>query len=239
MDPREIDDALWPERHSKERLIKIREKSPKTFSALYQQRPSPEDGTIISISDFQYYNPTENIRFQELIQTWDCSFKGNIKSDWVVGEIWGRVGAKYYLVAERRGKWGIQKTMDNILGMTSDYPKAKVKMVEDKANGPAIIEILKQYITGLIPCTPDGDKVSRANAVAHCVESHNVYLPDPAIYPWVKGFVEEWRSFPNGSHDDRVDASTQAWHRFETKKRVTNIQIGVITKKANFRSNPT
>lgn len=239
MDPREIDDALWPERHSKERLIKIREKSPKTFSALYQQRPSPEDGIIISISDFQYYNPTENIRFQELIQTWDCSFKGNIKSDWVVGEIWGRVGAKYYLVAERRGKWGIQKTMDNILGMTSDYPKAKVKIVEDKANGPAIIEILKQYITGLIPCTPDGDKVSRANAVAHCVESHNVYLPDPAIYPWVKEFIEEWRSFPNGAHDDRVDASTQAWHRFETKKRVTHIQIGVITKKANFRSNPT
>ena len=233
-DKREIDEPLWPERHSFERMNSIRKDSPRTFSALYQQRPSPEDGLIISISDFQYYEPSDIKEFQEQIQTWDCSFKGKITSDWVVGQIWGRIGARYYLVDQVRAKLGLLGTTEAILKMTQKYPKAKVKIVEDKANGPAVIEVLKNHITGLIPYTPDSDKESRAKGVAHCVESHNVYLPNPDKFPWVKTFVDEWRSFPNGAHDDMVDASTQAWFRFETKRKVPNVVFGSVTKVSNF-----
>jgi len=238
-DPRKEDEALWPEKHSQERMEKIRKNNPQTFSALYQQRPAPADGLIINISDFQYYNPAEfygpgKNKFDELIQTWDCSFKGKVSSDWVVGQIWGRVGAKYYLVDQRRGKMGIQKTMKAILELTRAYPEAKIKIVEDKANGPAIIEILKKHITGLIAYTPEQDKEARAKGVSHCVESHNVYLPDPNKYPWVETFKDEWRSFPNGAHDDMVDASTQAWFRFETKRTPDDIEFGSITKSSSF-----
>jgi predicted phage terminase large subunit-like protein len=235
-DKRQIDECLWPERHSQKRMEDKRDKNPRTFAALYQQRPSPEDGLIIDVNDFEYYDPAEITKFSEMIQTWDCSFKGKVKSDWVVGQVWGRIGAKYYLVDQLRGKWGIKKTMENILNMTIKYPKAKVKLVEDAANGPAVIEILQEHITGMIPKTPDVDKESRAKAVAHCVESHNVYLPLITKCPWVKGFVEEWRSFPNGAHDDQVDASTQAWHRFETRPKIVNLNMGIITKKAIFRN---
>jgi len=235
-DKRKIDEALWPERHSQERMEAKREKNPRTFSALYQQRPSPADGTTIDVNDFQYYDPSQKLRFHELIQTWDCSFKGKKTSDWVVGQVWGRIGAKYYLVAQRRGKWGIKKTMDQILAMTNEFPSAKLKIVEDKANGPAVIEILKDHITGLVAYTPDTDKEARANAVSHCVESHNVYLPMTSKHPWVEGFVEEWRSFPNGAYDDQVDASTQAWHRFETRPKITNVSFGIIKKTPQFGS---
>ena len=233
-DIRELDQALWPEKHSKERLDKIRENNPGTFSALYQQRPAPADGLIISTSDFQYYNPHDINVFTEMIQTWDCSFKGKVTSDWVVGQVWGRIGAKYYLVDQIRGKMGIMKTIEAVLKLTQKYPKAKIKVVEDKANGPAVIEILRNHITGLIAFTPEQDKEARAKGVAHCVESHNVFLPDPAKYPWVKVFVDEWRSFPNGAHDDMVDASTQAWFRFETKRKIPNVTFGSVTKIANF-----
>jgi len=240
LDPREEGQCLWPERHSQERMEDKRDKNPRTFSALYQQRPSPEDGLIISIEDFQYYDPAliKVKDFSEMIQTWDCSFKGLKSSDWVVGQVWGRIGAKYYMVDQYRGKWGIKKTMDKIRELTIAYPKAKLKIIEDKANGPAVIEILKDEITGLIPYTPDTDKVARATSVSHCVESHNVYLPLESKCPWIKKFIEEWRSFPNGSHDDQVDASTQAWFRFETKRRVRVVTLPSLGKKSTFNLLP-
>ncbi len=235
-DLREIDEPLWPTKHSKERLEKKRDRSPRTFAALYQQRPAPEDGNIINVNDFQYYDPVvDKPRFQEIIQTWDCSFKGTKSSDWVVGQLWGRIGANYYLIDQKRGKWGITMTMNNIVKMTNECPKAKRKVIEDKANGSAVIEILKKHITGLIACTPDIDKEARAKAVAHCVDSHNVYLPVVEKYPWVKTFIEEWRSFPNAAHDDQVDASTQAWHHFEKRPLIVEVEFGSITKAAKYK----
>ena len=243
-DNREEGEALWPERHSQERMEKIRANNPRTFTSLYQQRPAPEDGLIINVNDFieynigDFYSKGKNL-FEEMIQTWDCSFKSKVTSDWVVGQIWGRIGAKYYLVDQRRGKMGIMKTINSILELTASYPDAKLKIVEDKANGPAVIEILKNQITGLVPYTPDTDKEARAKGVSHCVESHNVYIPDQEKNPWVKTFVDEWRSFPNGAHDDMVDASTQAWFRFETKRTLPDMVIGSITKSSSFSGNRT
>jgi hypothetical protein len=45
------------------------------------------------------------------------------------------------------------------------------------------------------------------------VESGNVYLPHPALAPWVEDFIEEVAAFPHGRHDDQVDAMTQALNR--------------------------
>ena len=53
--------------------------------------------------------------------------------------------------------------------------------------------------------TPEGGKVERAHAVSPQVERCNVYLPHPAIAPWVEGFIDECSSFPNGKYDDQVD----------------------------------
>ena len=58
------------------------------------------------------------------------------------------------------------------------------KLVEDKANGPAVISALRHEVTGLVANTPEGDKVARAQAVSPQVESCHIYLPHPAITPW-------------------------------------------------------
>ena len=83
----------------------------------------------------------------------------------------------------------------------------------DKANGPAIIQELKHHIGGLIEVQPEGGKIARAHAVSPLAEAGNVYLPHPAIAPWVEALIEETASFPNGRHDDQVDALTQALNR--------------------------
>ena len=100
-------------------------------------------------------------------------------------------------------------TAQAIRALSARYPDAGAKLVEDKANGPAVIQSLKHEITGLIEVNPEGGKMSRAAAVSPEAEAGNWYLPHPAVAPWVAGFIEECASFPNGAHDDQVDAWSQ------------------------------
>ena len=52
------------------------------------------------------------------------------------------------------------------------------------------------------------------------IRSGNVYLPHPAFAPWVLDFIEECAAFPNGRHDDWVDAMTQALNQLNKSPRV-------------------
>ena len=79
-----------------------------------------------------------------------------------------------------------------------------------KANGSAVNQSLRHEIPGLVAVVPDGGKVARSQAVSPQLESGNVYLPHPAIAPWVEAFVEECATFPNGKCDDQVDQMSQA-----------------------------
>ena len=46
LDPREEGEALWPERHSAEKLLAIKERNPAVFESLYQQDPKPNEGLM-------------------------------------------------------------------------------------------------------------------------------------------------------------------------------------------------
>jgi predicted phage terminase large subunit-like protein len=88
-------------------------------------------------------------------------------------------------------------------------------LIEDKANGSAVIQMLSHQVRGIIPVDPSAGKVARAQAISPWVEAGNIYLPHPDSAPWVNDFIEECLQFPNGAHDDQVDAMTQAllrWH---------------------------
>jgi len=62
---------------------------------------------------------------------------------------------------------------------------------------------------------PSGGKIARAAGISPLIEAGNVYLPHPQMFPWEDSFIEECAAFPNGAHDDQVDAMTQVllrWH---------------------------
>ncbi|NIM50410.1 MAG: phage terminase large subunit, partial [Gemmatimonadales bacterium] len=90
------------------------------------------------------------------------------------------------------------------------WPNAAPVLVEDKANGPAILSALRNTVRGMLPVEPRGSKEARAAAVQPFVAAGNVYLPHPTRLPWVSEFIAEARSFPLGTHDDQVDAFSQA-----------------------------
>jgi predicted phage terminase large subunit-like protein len=129
------------------------------------------------------------------------------------------------------------RTAQALRTMSAKHPDSSAKLVEDKANGPAVIQSLKHEISGLIEVTPEGGKMSRAAAVSAEVEAGNWHLPHPGIAHWVLDFVEECASFPNGAHDDQVDAWSQGGNYlrgrnialFEFYRREIERQGGFVT----------
>ena len=95
--------------------------------------------------------------------------------------------------------------------LSARWPAANAKIVEDKANGPAIVDTLKKELTGIIAISPQGSKIARAQAHAPDLEAGNFWLP--RTY-WAEEFIEEAAAFPNGAHDDIVDCWSQAATRF-------------------------
>ena len=92
-----------------------------------------------------------------------------------------------------------------------------LKLVEKKANGSAVIDVLKNKIQGIIPVEPEGSKESRLMSCQPLYEAGNVLYPDESIQPWVIDHKAELIGFPNAKHNDRVDAESQALNHFLLK----------------------
>lgn len=195
---------------------------PRTWAALYQGHPSPPEGGILRRDAWRYWRELPQLDQCNVVQSWDLAFKGGVTSDFVVGQVWAQHGADLYLIDQTRGRLTFSETLAAIRELTVKWPQSGAKYVEDKANGPAVLDALRHEIPGLTPVTPEGGKEARANAVTWLVDAGNVWLPDPTSHPWVASLVEEAAAFPNGAHDDQVDALSQAL----TKLTITQARLG-------------
>lgn len=211
-DPRkEVGELAWPEQFPADTVLRI-ERDLGSYAAAGQleQSPSPAAGGIFQRSWWKWYTALPD-KFDEVIQSWDFAVKDT--NDYVVGQVWGRIAGQFYLIDQVRGRMDFPSSVQAFRAFSAKHPTAITKLVEDKANGPAIIATVKAEIPGIIAVNPDGDKKSRALAVTPCIEAGNAFLPDPSIAPWIHDYVEEHAAFPNASHDDQVDTTTQALHR--------------------------
>lgn len=214
-------EPLHPERYSLAQLLKIKDAvGSRDWEALYQQHPTIDGGTIIKKEWLKFYKILPD-SFDTIITSWDMTFKDTNTSDFVVGQVWGRKGADCYLIDQKRGRMSFTETVDAFLEQANTYPKALRKLVEDKANGPAVIDVLKHAVQGIIPIEPDGSKIARAYAVTPMFEAGNIYLPAPEIAPWVNDYTLELLQFPIVAHDDQVDATTQALRDLQQHKKIT------------------
>lgn len=205
-------EALVPELHPIDKLLETKAILGDYFwSAMYQQSPKPSGGTIFRDEWVHYYLPKDlPEKFDKVIHSWDMTFKDSEGTDYVVGQVWGKKGANSYLLHQVRERMSFTATLKAVKKMAYDFPDGMRKLVEDKANGPAVIDSLKSTVSGLIPVEPDGSKVARAHAITAVWEAGNIFLPHKDIAPWVVSAVDEITTFPVGPHDDVVDAMTQA-----------------------------
>ena len=163
--------------------------------------------------------------YDAMIQSWDCAFKDLRTSDYVVGQVQAGLGSRRYLLDQVRSRLDMPRTVQAIRAMSAKYPKSGAKLVEDKANGPAVIQSLQHEISGLIEVNPEGGAMSRARAASPEAEAGDWHLPHPGIAPWVLDFVEECASFPNGRHDDQADAWSQGGNYIRRQVIEPNIRF--------------
>ena len=213
---RAVGDALCPEIGKDNRWLKEFKKGydegMRAWNALYMGRPTSEEGNIFKREWWRYYEKLPE-HFPLIGISVDASFKGSDTSDFVAIEVWGKLNQDFYLIDMLKQRMDFPETLKAIRYMNDKYPHRHSILIEDKANGPAIIAMLRHEISGIIPTTPKESKVARANAVTGIVESGHVHLPKYAEFTPV--FVEETASFPNGVNDDLVDAFTQFVNKYK------------------------
>lgn len=221
---RKVGEALWPERYPLETEIRggkfiqgwgdiKRGISPYNWSAIYQQNPTPDEGAAVDRKWWRYYedDPQELVKQMDVvIQSWDLPFKDGDDNSYAVGQVWGRKGAYLYLIDQVRAHLNAPMIITAIRKFTEMYPQATAKLIEDKANGPAIIALLQHEVYGLIPVPVKGSKMARLQSIVPVIYSNNVFLPIAQTAPWIDDYVHEHAAFPNGQHDDQVDATSQA-----------------------------
>lgn len=213
LDPRtEVGELLNPERKTRKAVeVLKRELGARAAAAQLRQSPSPQEGSIFKTTGIRYYHK-KNLpkRFHKVVQSWDMTFKETLSGSYVCGQVWAQKGADCYLLSQRRERWGMSDTLQQVREMTVEFPKANKKYVEDKANGSAVVDVLSKDISGFELINPEGGKESRANAIEPMWESGNIWLPHPDEAPWIEDFVEEFLAFPAGANDDQVDCASQA-----------------------------
>ena len=100
---------------------------------------------------------------------WTRPFKGEENSDFVAITVWGKAGSDYYLLDCLNRHLDFPGTLQAIRAMARLYPEARAVLIEDKANGSAVIQTLQRELY-CIPVNPRGGKVARVNAVAPAIE---------------------------------------------------------------------
>lgn len=195
----------------------------RVFAALYQGRPSPDAGNVWQRHWWRRYSvplwsqhpdrPDAYVvrECDELIMSWDMTFKDTKGSDYVAAGVLARRGADVFLLDVIRKRLSFPDTLVAFAALVARWPQVAAKYVEDKANGPAVISTLKSKIPGIIAVNPKDSKYGRATAVAPFIEAGNVLVPAPEIALFdPEELITEAASFPNGAHDDLIDMMSQA-----------------------------
>lgn len=231
-DPRtEEGEPLFPAMFPKSVLAAMKpELGSYAYSAQVMQKPTPAEGGMIKrawfnrryIIDGEGERPLDgftvrtlpaNIR-KERYFDWieiisDCAFKDLEHSDKVAIGCWGRKGPHIYLLDLKWDRMSFTETLAAIRDMKAKWGKlVSAVCIEDKANGTAVIEVLKATIPGVIAIEPEGGKESRVMGTSKFFEAGNVWLPQSAY--WVGDAIEEAVTFPKGAHDDWIDMTAYA-----------------------------
>lgn len=249
-----IKGVLFPNAFSKTTLKKLKiTLGSYTFNAQCRQMPSPPEGGIFNRTWWKFwvyrdsklshytvpYNggniftyEQRNLpdEFDEIILSADLGFKNSKDSSRVAFGKWGIIGVDKYLLDVIVGKMDYVETKKRVISFYNLHREATRFLIEDKANGPAIMSDLKTVIPILIAKNPGIEsKVVRASIVttAHAVpfsaqcEAGHIFLPHPNLFPWVLDYIDEHAKFPNGNYDDLVDMSSQAINFWNARYQIS------------------
>ena len=215
------------------------------YAAQYQQRPAPVEGNMIKRSDARYFGgidpktgqPDERLpeSFDLKVISIDCAYKDRATSDYTAILVIGVKGRRRFILDMINEHLDATTTESKIRGLRDKHRPIGAVLVEDKANGPAVIERLKANVPGVIAINPKGGKVARMFAAAPEWQAGDWYLDRRGAS--TECLLEQITIFPAGRHDDMVDAMTQAACWLPTYQFPTVESRNVFTQELNWSLN--
>jgi predicted phage terminase large subunit-like protein len=200
--------ALVPELQSEAKLREVQaHMGAQWWAAMYQQAPLGALGAIFGADGVRYYRRADlPLHFTQIVMSVDAAFKDKKSSDYVAAGVWGKTAdGRVWLLEMRRERLSFTRTAAAISGLKAAHPRVTKILIEDAANGPALIDQLGRSLPGITGVPPAGSKESRAHAVSWAWENGLVMLPHPDDVPMIKPVVAEIISFPDTRNDDAVD----------------------------------
>jgi predicted phage terminase large subunit-like protein len=197
-------EALWPEWYPLETLERIKAAiGPREWSALYQQRPQPDEGTFFQRAWFKEWEAKPALRYYGSSDYAVTDGDG----DYTVHRIWGIDAAgALYRVDGWRGQATSDVWIEQKLNLIAQYkPLAWFGEggVIQKAVEPMLRRRMRERKTFCrLEWLPSvHDKPTRARSFQAMAASGRVYVEPDAD-------MSEFLSFPAGKHDDEVDTAS-------------------------------
>lgn len=225
-DPREhenelLDPIRFPRKEVEDLKITL---GPYAAAGQLAQTPSPRGGGMFKRTDWRFYSTVGGSisahrpsdcslapaifkpeTFDSLIISVDASFKKTPTSAQAAIVVIGRVKARFYLLHYTAKQRSFSETLEAIKQVVYLFPDCRV-LIEDKANGPGIIDMLSSEIPGIIEFQPKDSKEERAASISFIVESHNFFVADDESS---REFIDQFANFPTAKLKDLVDATSQ------------------------------
>jgi predicted phage terminase large subunit-like protein len=229
-DPRTLEgELLCPERYSRESLDDLkRSLGSYGYAGQMNQNPAPAEGGLFKKNVWRFWKPAgvKSVelmprpygcwdgpalalpKLDQIIVSVDTAQKTGDQNDRTCMLVIGCAGAQRFVLERRCGRMTFPEQLEALAAL-SKRPGMGAKLIEETANGRSIIDTYQTKIPGIVPIKMTGDsKESRAASCLPELEAGQVYLPEGAA--WLDDFVAEFATFPNGAHDDQVDALSQA-----------------------------
>ena len=199
------------------------------FRAQYQQNPQNFDFGVVNEGMLNFYENDEGFGFVDdddlIVHSWDVANSAE-RNNYTVGTIWKIKDEKFYLLDVQRAQVDYPNLKTLVVSQYDKY--GGVVLVEDKANGSALIQELSKTINmTLLRCRPRTNKYSRLMQILYFFEKKLIYLPKKA--PWMAELLSELYNFPNSKYDDQVDSITQFfnWVR-ENKMKEARVSCSAV-----------
>jgi predicted phage terminase large subunit-like protein len=210
--------ALWPDVYPISLLKRIRrntidDEGLRGWEALYQQNPNPAEGDTFKIGALTFIHHEQVPIGLKRVRRWDLA--ASLNGDYTAGVLMAGPCAegKFYVLNVKRGRWSVGER-DRIIRQTAEEDGYETTVVGPIDPGAAGVQASEAFVRLLAGFTVEveresGSKEVRAGPLASQVENGNVVLVNGS---YTTDFIEELRNFPNGKHDDQVDAAAGAFN---------------------------
>jgi predicted phage terminase large subunit-like protein len=211
---RKRDEALHPERYDTVSLKRImRAIGPRDWSALYQQNPVADDGEYFTREMIKYFDPSEvDQGAMRYYCAWDLAIGKRDRNDYSVGMVVGvNEYDQLYVMDVVRGRFDGFEIVERILDLYEKWKPSIIGIEKghiEMALGPFLEKRVRErglyeaYFKDLK--TGRRDKEARARAIQGRMQQGMVFMPRDENF--TGPLIAELLRFPNGVHDDQVDA---------------------------------